>query len=139
MNIDFGAKFKKFRKEKGMTYKVLAEKAGLCIDTVQIACKGCRVSLESADKMAKVLQCAVDKAFKLEVRKSPYSSTTINGVHRFLRAVCHYAEKHKLLTDNPPFVRRKLTRKSMCFPRKKALVSFAPSCARRIFASKRRC
>ena len=84
-----------------MTYKVLAEKAGLCIDTVQIACKGCRVSLESADKMAKVLQCAVDKAFKLEVRKSPYSSTTINGVHRFLRAVCHYAEKHKLLTDNP--------------------------------------
>lgn len=91
----------KIRKEKGMTYKVLAEKAGLCIDTVQIACKGCRVSLESADKMAKVLQCAVDKAFKLEVRKSPYSSTTINGVHRFLRAVCHYAEKHKLLTDNP--------------------------------------
>jgi integrase len=80
---------------------VLAEKAGLCIDTVQIACKGCRVSLESADKMAKVLQCAVDKAFKLEVRKSPYSSTTINSVHRFLRAVCHYAEKHKLLTDNP--------------------------------------
>lgn len=91
----------KIRKEKGMTYKVLAEKAGLCIDTVQIACKGCRVSLESADKMAKVLQCAVDKAFKLEVRKSPYSSTTINSVHRFLRAVCHYAEKHKLLTDNP--------------------------------------
>lgn len=91
----------KIRKEKGMTYKVLAEKAGLCIDTVQIACKGCRVSLESVDKMAKVLQCAVDKAFKLEVRKSPYSSTTINGVHRFLRAVCHYAEKHKLLTDNP--------------------------------------
>lgn len=42
-----------------------------------------------------------DKAFKLEVRKSLYSSTTINGVHRFLRAVCHYAEKHKLLTDNP--------------------------------------
>ena len=27
----------KIRKEKGMTYKVLAEKAGLCIDTVQIA------------------------------------------------------------------------------------------------------
>lgn len=91
----------KIRKEKGMTYKTLAEKAGLCIDTVQIACKGCRVSLKSADKMAKVLQCAVDKAFKLEVRESSYSSTTINGVHRFLRAVCHYAEKHKLLTDNP--------------------------------------
>ena len=91
----------KIRKEKGMTYKALAEKAGLCIDTVQIACKGCRVALESADKMAKALQCPIDKVFKLEVRESPYSSTTINGVHRFLRAVCHYAEKHKLLTDNP--------------------------------------
>ena len=91
----------KIRREKGMTYKALAEKAGLCIDTVQIACKGCRVALESADKMAKTLQCPVEKAFKLEVRESPYSSTTINGVHRFLRAVCHYAEKHKLLTDNP--------------------------------------
>ena len=32
-----------------------------------------------------------------------------------------------------------ITGLSMCFPRKKALVSFAPSCARRIFASKRRC
>lgn len=87
-------------KEAGVSQAKIAEKAGLSVATIYAAAKGTAIHVESAQAIAKALEMPPNQVFTVDTVKKPYSASTISGVHRFLRAVFHYATAKKVLAQN---------------------------------------
>lgn len=91
---------KRLLKEAGMSQVNVAQKAGLSTATVYAATKGDAIQIESARAIAQVLGMPMNRVGTIHTIEKPYSASTINGVHRLLRAVFRYATAKKVLAQN---------------------------------------
>ena len=107
--IDLGT----YLKEQHITREKLSELAGVSHTTVTSACRGQRIQLDKADRIAAALGKQTEEIFLLEECMDPLSNKTVKEYHRFLRMVLAQAEREMLVQFNaaakalPPKVKRK--------------------------------
>ena len=71
-------------KEKGLTRQSVASEAGVAPMTVTAAAQGKKISLASADAIAKALNVKTNAIFKIDHDMTPLSSKTIIEYHRLM-------------------------------------------------------
>jgi integrase len=87
-------------KERGFTYKALAETADVSEATVSAGCKGKNIAKQSAEKICAVLGLKFEAVFK-PVGKEILSASTVNHYYRFLSSVLSEAVKLEMIPSNP--------------------------------------
>ena len=88
-------------KEHELTRAALAEAAGVASSTITAACKGNRVSGDSAAKIAAAFGLETNKLFELTTSKEALSSKTILNHHALISSILESAVKWQLIYDNP--------------------------------------
>lgn len=78
----------------------VAREAGLSGSTVTNAVRGDPIRLDSAEKIAQVLNCDFDALFKIQDEKKPLAAKTVLEHHRLISTILHQAEKEMLVTYN---------------------------------------
>lgn len=107
--IDLGT----YLKEQHITRERLSELAGVSHTTITSACRGQRIQLDKAERIAAALGKKTEEIFLLEECMDPLSNKTVKEYHRFLRMVLAQAEREMLVQYNaaakalPPKVKRK--------------------------------
>lgn len=86
--------------EHGISRERLAQMAGVSHTTVTSACRGQKIMLDRAEKIAAVLGKRVDELFVSEQKTVQLSPKTIKEFHRFIRVVLAQAEKEMLVPYN---------------------------------------
>lgn len=100
-------------KERKLTRKKLAELAGVSSSTASAACRGCSVTREKAEIVARTLGLPFAKAFTVTEDTRPLSGATMLAYHRFISTVLEQAEKELLVPYNaaekatPPKLKRR--------------------------------
>jgi len=89
------------KSEKGVSKVKVAEHAGVAPVTVTSACQGKRISLTSAQAIAKALEYPVEKLFKIEKEHAPLSDKTIQHHHRLISSILQTAVQWQIIYDNP--------------------------------------
>lgn len=100
--------------EKRITHRKLALLSGLAENTICIACKQRKVSIQTANKISDALGIPIDRAFQIvhSGSKNGLSPKTINHYHTFIHAVLKLAKKEEIVTVNvadnasPPKLKR---------------------------------
>ena len=87
-------------KSKSISRKRLAELCGLSATTVSAACKGDRISMESADKIAESLKVPANQLFDLHTETTGFSSKTILHHHRLISSILAQATRDRLVPIN---------------------------------------
>lgn len=85
---------------KSISHKRLAELSGLSSTTVSTACKGERISTESAQKIADALKIPVNQLFNLHTETTGLSSKTILHHHRLISSILAPAARDRLVPIN---------------------------------------
>lgn len=85
---------------KSISHKRLAELSGLSSTTVSTACKGERISTESAQKIADALKIPVNQLFNLHTETTGLSSKTILHHHRLISSILTPAARDRLVPIN---------------------------------------
>ena len=88
-------------KERRLTYVALAQLAGISDKTVSAACRGKGISLESANKIAHVLQLDIDAVFTVRKSEDPLSGKSVLHHHRIISSIFESAVKWQVIFDNP--------------------------------------
>ena len=107
--IDMNAEMEK----RKLTRKKLAELAGVSSSTASAACRGCSITREKAELVAKALGLPFSKAFTVTEDTTPLSGATMLAYHRFISTVLDQAEKELLVPYNaaekatPPKLKRR--------------------------------
>lgn len=78
-----------------------AKAAGIGEGTLASCCRGNAVSLDTAEKIAKELNCKVKSLFDVMENTAALSQSTISGYHRCISAILGQAEKEMLIPFNP--------------------------------------
>lgn len=100
-------------KERKLTRKKLAELAGVSSSTASAVCRGCSVTREKAELVARTLDLPFAKAFTVTEDTRPLSGATMLAYHRFISTVLEQAEKELLVPYNaaekatPPKLKRR--------------------------------
>jgi len=94
-----GARVKELPRD--IPQKELAKLAGVSCSTVSSACRGERVSLDTAGKIAAALGEDMKKLFTIESSKENLSPKTIRNYHSFVSSVLGYAVRMGMIRDNP--------------------------------------
>ena len=87
-------------KEKKITRTEIAEKTGLSENTVRICIQGKNCSVETARKIAELLNLKFEKTFLVLNENKQLSSRTVSGYHRFISSVLSQAVKEGLIPFN---------------------------------------
>ena len=107
--IDLNAEMKKQK----LTRKKLAEMSGVSTSTASAVCRGCTVTRDKAELVAKALDLPFSKAFTVTEDTRPLSGATMLAYHRFISTVLEQAEKELLVPYNaaekatPPKLKRR--------------------------------
>lgn len=88
-------------KERGMTQKQLAERAGFSPSTVSSACRGESVSASTAKQLAKSLGKDPGALFETTAAESTLNPKTIRNYHGFVSSVLSYAVRMGMIQHNP--------------------------------------
>lgn len=88
-------------KERDMTQKQLAEKAGLSCSTISSACRGETVMIPTAKKIAKALGKDTASLFDTIAPKTALAPKTIRNYHGFVSSVLSYAVRMGMIQHNP--------------------------------------
>lgn len=78
-----------------------AKAAGVSVRTLASCCEGNAVSYDTAEKIAKELNCKVKSVFDLTEDTAALSQSTVSGYHRCISAILAQAEKEMLIPFNP--------------------------------------
>ena len=87
-------------KGKGLTRQAIATKAGVAPMTVTVATQGKKISLASANVIARALDTKTNDIFKIEHDTRPLSTKTITEYHRLISTILNQAEKEMLVPYN---------------------------------------
>jgi integrase len=90
-------------KSQGFTNKekFARDRAGISVTTLNCACKGEKISLESAEKISAALNVKTDMLFLVEKDNTPLSAKTVREHHVVIHLVLHQAEREGLIPFNP--------------------------------------
>lgn len=96
------ADLKAILSNRGLTYRALAEKAGLGIRTVKAAAGGESVSDNTANQICRALQMPKSELFKAtETNAHKLAPKTIKHYHAFISSIMERAVKWGLVNGNP--------------------------------------
>ncbi len=87
--------------EKGITQKSVFEKADVSLMTFKNACQGKKITLASAEAIAKALGMPFNKIFKVVDDKATLSDKTILHHHRLISSILQTAVQWQVIYDNP--------------------------------------
>ena len=90
----------KLLKDKGLTRQATSASANVAPITVTVAAQGKKISLASADAIARALGCKTADLFEIERDTSPLSPKTITEYHRLISTILNQAEKEMLVPYN---------------------------------------
>ena len=93
-------KLKTIIEKNGISRRELAMKANLTHNCINSSINGQRISIKSAEKIAKVLDTNINTIYKIQIREEPYAYETIHKHKRNLRAVLATAKKQRIIGDN---------------------------------------
>lgn len=93
--------FKQVLKNNKLTQKQLSERANVGIRTLTCLVKGENVSAQTAERVCKVLNLNINKAFQPIGKDIPLSPVTIRHYHRFISSVLGIAVKWQVIMFNP--------------------------------------
>ena len=88
-------------KSKKLSKTKVAELSGIGSATVIAACQGKKISLVSAQAIAKALDKPVGKLFTVKSEKKPLSDKTIQHHHRLISTILQTAVQWQVIFDNP--------------------------------------
>ena len=89
-------------KSKKLTHKDLAERAGVCINTIKSCVHGVNISEKSAALIASALNVPPDKLFRqAENGAETLSQSTISKYHRLISSILEKAVKWQIIMYNP--------------------------------------
>ncbi len=88
-------------KKKKLTLQAVADKGGMNVNTVSLACKGNRILESKAAAIAKVLNTPITKIFIISRDSTPLSNKTILEYHRLINTIFKQADKEMLIPYNP--------------------------------------
>ena len=87
-------------KAQGLSRAKLAVKANVSPSSITMACQGKKISLATAQAIAKALDEKLDKLFLVEIDNATLSNKTILEHHRLIRTVLAQAEREMLVPYN---------------------------------------
>ena len=90
----------KKRNELKLTFKKLAEISSLSRDTTSAACKGNRISIESAQKISVGLNMELFELFTVTKGTDSLSARSIWHYHKLIRAILASAKKARIIPYN---------------------------------------
>ena len=85
---------------KGITRGGIAKIAGIAPSTVSTACKGKRISIECAEKIAVALDLPVRQVFNVHESTAGLSDKTIRHHHRLISAILGTARMERIISFN---------------------------------------
>ena len=92
---------KQYLKDEGLTQKDLSGRSGASRSTVSAACRGERITLESAEKIAESVGLKVSALFEIQKGDDRLSSKTIQHYLSFISSVLDYAIRFEMIQMNP--------------------------------------
>ncbi len=93
--------FKSLLKNKKMTYKAFAEKAGISEQTITSLVKGNNISEKSAQAICSALDEPIKKVFASVGEERSLSGKTIQHHHRYISSVLSTAVQWQIIASNP--------------------------------------
>lgn len=87
-------------KKKFGTREAIAKAAGLSPTTITAACRGEKITVASAEAIAKVLGVDTNKLFHIATNSKPLSEQTVRHHHRLINAVLNKARKQRIIPLN---------------------------------------
>ena len=93
-------KLDKILTEKNIKRKDLSTLADLAPNTITVARRGERISIESAEKIAAALDMPVKQIFKLNEETTGLSDKTVLHHHRLISAILGKAKKERIIPHN---------------------------------------
>ena len=87
--------------EKGISNQKLAKAAQISASTVTNAVRGDPICIESAEKIANVLDCEVRDLFRNASTGKTLAPKTVLEYHRLISTILRQAEKEMILMYNP--------------------------------------
>ena len=88
------------RKDANLTLTKLAEISELSRDTVSVACKGGRISIESARKLCAGLNLDISALFTVTEGSDALSARTVWHHHKLVRAILATAKQARIIPYN---------------------------------------
>ena len=88
-------------KERKLTHDALCKLATVSIKTVSVACSGKAIALDSAEKIAQVLEMDIKALFTVNTSKEALSGKTVLHHHRIISAIMESAVIWGIIFDNP--------------------------------------
>lgn len=79
----------------------LAKKAGMSESTLRLACKGDKVSAETAEKISNALGVPLNELFEPAEQRKKLSNSTILTHHRVISSILSTAEEWETISSNP--------------------------------------
>lgn len=96
----YSDKLSDFVRSNSITRAKLSELSGVSATTVSSACRGLRVSMESAEKISAALGFRVNKLFEVHSETSGLSSKTILHHHRLISTILAQAARDRIVPFN---------------------------------------
>lgn len=95
--VDFKAIVKGYK----LTFKALAEKAGVSEQTLTIVAKGNNVSMKTATAISSALGVKLEKLFEATEEEKTLSGKTLQHYHRLISSIMTTAVQWQVITANP--------------------------------------
>ena len=95
--VDFKAIVKGYK----LTFKALAEKAGISEQTLTIVAKGNNISKKTATAISSALGVKLDKLFEATEEEKTLSGKTLQHYHRLISSIMTTAVQWQVITANP--------------------------------------
>ncbi|MEE1137551.1 MAG: tyrosine-type recombinase/integrase [Acutalibacteraceae bacterium] len=95
--VDFKAIVKSYK----LTFKALAEKAGIAEQTLTIVAKGNNVSLRTATAISSALGIKLEKLFEATEEEKTLSGKTLQHYHRLISSIMSTAVQWQIISSNP--------------------------------------
>ncbi|MFI3162966.1 MAG: site-specific integrase [Bacillota bacterium] len=92
--------FRELMKEHGLRYRDFHKDNKMASPSLNTLLKGGNISLETAEKVAKIMNMPVKKIFNVMVKKERYAYETIHKIKRTVRAILAKAKRQRLIQDN---------------------------------------
>jgi len=92
--------FNSLLEDRGQRKGAFAEQAGVAATTISAVCRGDRVNMGSAHKIAKALEVEVDTIFTTEKNEKPLAPKSVLEHHRLISTILAQAEREMLVPYN---------------------------------------
>ena len=90
----------KFMKKNSLSRTTLSEMSGVSVTTISTACRECKISIESAEKISSAPDIPINKLFHVSAETSGLSSKTILHHHRLISSILAQATRDRLVPFN---------------------------------------